>query len=229
MARGGVEALKSVRSVTADTDTTFMDERGQPAQALKTKTYVLYPDKFRVDVFVQDAQIIQAFNGGRAWEQNPRELRDLPADQQAEAAASVKRDTIPLLIGAAEGRYMTRVLQDERASDGRTLHVLQVSVPGIDPVELYIDDQMLIVKQAFWRTVAPQQPSRGGGAPASSRVRSEEVFSDYRSVNGVRVPFEASVVQDGRTMVKRVLTKVTFNDPAVVARMFERPQAERPQ
>jgi hypothetical protein len=31
-------------------------------------------------------------------------------------------------------------------------------------------------------------------------------------------------VIDGRTMVKRVLTRVTLNDPAVDARLFEQPR-----
>jgi hypothetical protein len=223
MARGGLEALKSVRSVMADTDTTFMDERGQAAQATRTKTYVLYPDKFRVDAFIQNDQITQVFNAGQAWEKSPAGVREMPPEVRNEAAASVKRDTIPLLIGAAEGRYQTRVMPEERSSDGRALRVLQISAPGIDPVQLYIDDQMLIVKQAFWTNV-PTGGGRDGTPASSSRVRSEEVFSDYRSVNGVRVPFEAAVVRDGRTLVKRVLTKVTFNDPSVGARLFERPE-----
>lgn len=131
---------------------------------------------------------------------------------------------IPLLVGAAEGRLTTRVLEDERSSDGRTLHVLEISGPDVEPVQLYIDEQMLVVKQAFWRT-APAPPARGGASSGSSRsVRSEEVFSDYRSVNGVKVPFQAAVVIDGRTMVKRVLTRVTLNDPAVDARLFEQPR-----
>jgi hypothetical protein len=56
-----------------------------------------------------------------------------------------------------------------------------------------------------------------------TKVRAEEVFSDYRTVSGIRVPFQDAVVRDGKTLVKRVLTKVTFNDPAVDARLFEKP------
>ena len=102
-------------------------------------------------------------------------------------------------------------------SDGKTLRVLEISGPEIDAVQLSIDDQMLIVKQVFW-TVAPQ-----GRSGQTQRVRAEELFADYRTVNGVKVPFEASVVRDGKTLVKRVLTTVTFNDPAVVPSLFEKP------
>jgi hypothetical protein len=69
----------------------------------------------------------------------------------------------------------------------------------------------------FW-TAAPQ-----GRSGLVTKVRAEEVFSDYRTVNGIRVPFQAAVVRDGRTLVKRVLTKVAFNDPTVDARLFEKP------
>jgi zinc protease len=216
-ARGGLEALKSVRSVVAETDTRFMDETGKEAAVTRTKTYVLYPDKFRVDAFIQGDQVIQIFNGGRAWEKSPGGVREMPTQVRDDAAASVKRDTIPLLIAAAEGRLTVRVLPDQPGSDGKSLRVLELSGPDIDSVQLTIDDQMLIVRQVFW-TIAPQ-----GRSGLTMRVRAEEQFSDYRTVSGVKVPYEASVVRDGKTLVKRVLTSVTFNDPAVVPSLFEKP------
>ena len=50
------------------------------------------------------------------------------------------------------------------------------------------------------------------------------MFSDYRSVNGIRVPFQAAVVRDGRTLVKRVVTRFVLNDAAVVPQMFDQPK-----
>jgi hypothetical protein len=141
----------------------------------------------------------------------------MPPQVRDDAEASVKRDTIPLLIAAAEGRLSTRVLADQKTADGRTLRVLEISGTGVEAVQLSIDDQMLIVKQTFW-TVAPQ-----GRSGQTMRVRAEEVFSDYRTVDGIRVPFEAAVVRDGRTLLKRVLTRVRFNDPSVTPALFERP------
>jgi zinc protease len=223
-ARGGLEALKGIRSVVADTDTTVMDPNGREAQATRTKTYVLYPDKFRVDIFVQDDQISQVFNAGRAWQDSPGGLAPLPPELQADFAKSVKRDIVPLLIAASEGRYQMQVLQDERGADGRTLHVLQISGADLDPVQLHIDEQMLLVKQSYSTTPPAPPPGRGGRASAPRQVRVEEVFSDYRSVNGIKVPFEASVVQDGRTLMRRVVTRIAFNDPSVTPQLFDPPR-----
>jgi len=43
-------------------------------------------------------------------------------------AASVRRDTIPMLIAAAENKLAVRVLPEE-GRDGRTLRVLEISGP----------------------------------------------------------------------------------------------------
>ena len=217
-ARGGLEALKGVRSVVAETDTTFMDDRGETAAVTKTKTYVLYPDKFRVDATIQGAQVVQIYNAGQAWEKYPAGVRDMPPQTRDDAGASVRRDTLPLLVGASEGRLSVRALSDEKSADGRSLRVLEISGPQVDPVQLFIDDQMLVVKQVFW---TPGPPSRSG--TATRPVRSEELFSDYRVVSGVRVPFQAAVVRDGVRLVKRMLTHVAFNDPSVTAKLFDKP------
>ena len=171
----------------------------------------MYPDKFRVDVSIQGDQVSQIYNAGRMWEKSPVGVREMPPQAREDAEASVRRDTIPLLINAVEGGLSVRVLPDEKGSDGRTLRVIEISGAHLEPVRLYIDDQMLIVKQSF-----------SSPGPDGKPVRSEEVFSDYRPVNNVRVPFQAAVSRDGRVLVKRTITKVTFNEPLDPA-LFERP------
>jgi zinc protease len=212
LARGGLEALKGIRSVVAQTDTTFMDEQGQAAATTPTTTYVLYPDRFRVDAVIQDDVISQVYNAGRAWEQSPAGVRELPQQVRDDMAASVRRDMIPLLVAAAEGQLSMRVLPDETASAGRRLRVVELSGAHLEPVRLYIDDDMLVARQAFF---VPGQDGRP--------VRADEVFSDYRDVAGIRVPFEAAIWRDGRVIVTRVLTGVTFNEP-LEAVVFERPR-----
>ena len=191
-ARGGLAALKNVRSVVAETETTFLGEQGDVAATSKTKTYVLYPDKFRVDATVQGDVVSQIYNAGQAWEKSPGGVRELPPQVRDEAAASVRRDMIPLLIAAAEGQLTSRVLADERGADGSPVRVLELWGAHLEPVRLSVDDQMMVVKQSF------STPGPGGKA-----IRAEETFSDYRLANGVRVPFQASVSRDGQVVVRR--------------------------
>ena len=211
-ARGGVMLLKGIRTVVADTVTTFTMQQGTlPAT---TRTYIVYPDKFRVDAEIEGTQTTQVFNAGRAWVKSPRGVQDAPPPMAAEFASSVRRDIIPLLIEAAEGRLAVRKLTDQTARDGRPVQVLEISGPQVDRVRLLIDQQMLIVGQAY------TMPSPLGGQ--SQGILNEEVFSDYRFVNGIRVPFETQLLQNGQPVIKRTITKVTFNE-AVPDNLFNRP------
>jgi zinc protease len=211
-ARGGLMALKAVRTVVAETITTFQMQQGTLPST--TRTYIVYPDKFRVDAEINGAQTTQVFNAGTAWLKNPAGIQDAPPAMAADFAASVRRDIIPLLIDAAEGRLTVRKATDQAARDGRPVQVLEISGPKLDRVRLFIDQQMLIVGQAYTVTTP---------GPQSRTLLSEEVFSDYRFVSGIRVPFETQLLQNGQAVIKRTITKVSFNDP-VPDNLFIRPQ-----
>jgi zinc protease len=208
-AKGGLDALKKVRTVVAEADTTF-HVNGPPLSS-KTRTYVIYPDKFRVDAKVQGADVVQVFNGGNAWARDPAGVHDAPLGMREDFAASVRRDMIPLLVAAAEGKLTVRLLPEE-GTGGQVLKVLEISGAGLPPVKLYVDSQSLVVRQSF------QTP-----APDGKRIQAEEIFSDYRAVDGVQVPFRADVRRNGTLILSRTLTNVTFNSP-LDDTLFVRPQ-----
>ena len=127
-----------------------------------------------------------------------------------EFTASVRRDMFPLLIAAAEGTLTTKLLPEE-GRDGKVLRVAEVSGEGVSPVRLYIDPSFQVVRQTF---------STAG--PDGRAVQAEEVFSDYRAVDGIKVPFRAEVLRDGRPILERTLTEVQFNTELDAA-LFTRP------
>jgi zinc protease len=208
-AKGGLDALRKVRTVIADADTTFTMEQG--ILASKTKTYVVYPQKFRVDANLAGAQVVQVYNAGTAWMRDPAGVHDVPPEMRDEFGASVRRDTIPVLIASAEGKLALRLLPDEGA-EGRVLKVLEISGPQLPAVRLYIDSQNFIARQSF-STPGPD------GKP----IQADEVFSDYRSVTGVQVPFRADVRRGGQVILSRTLTNVALNAPVDDA-LFVKPQ-----
>jgi zinc protease len=211
-AKGGLTALKNVRTVIADAATTMVMQQGQLPSV--TKTYVKYPDKFRVDATVDGVAepLVQIYNAGMAWVKDPNGVREAPALMRDDFAANVRRDTIPMLIAAAEGRLTARALPDETRTEAKPLKILEISGPQVSPVRLFIDDQGSIARQAF---------STPG--PDGRSMLTEEVFSDYRLVSGVRVPFEATLLRGGRAVVKRTLKNVAINE-TVADSVFERPR-----
>ena len=208
-AKGGLDVLRKVRTVIADADTTFHMEQGPVVS--KTRTYVAYPDKFRIDATVGGAQVIQVFNAGAAWARDPGGVHDAPPGMRDDFAASVRRDMIPLLLATADGTLAVRALPDE-GLEGQVLNVLEISGPELQPVRLYIDSRGLVVRQRFTAS-----------GPDGKPVEAEEVFSDYRSVNGVQVPYKADVRRAGRVILSRTLTSVALNTP-IDDTLFARPQ-----
>ena len=174
----------------------------------------MYPDRFRVDATVPgvDEPLVQVYNAGEAWVKDPKGVREAPALMRDDFAANVRRDTIPLLVAASRGDLSTRLVPDGETSRDGGDDVLEISGSGLMPVRLYIDDDGLIAKQAFT-----------SAGPDGRRLPTEEVFSDYRVVNGVRVPFEATLMRNGRPVVKRSLDRVVINGP-VDASLFEKPR-----
>ncbi len=116
-----------------------------------------------------------------------------------------------MLLAASEGKYTVRLLPEE-GRDGRVLRVLEISGEQLQPVQLFIDEQGLIARQAF---ATP--------APGGRSVQVEEVFSDYRKVDGVLVPYKAELAHNGRTILTRTLRSVTLNTP-VDDKLFVRPE-----
>jgi len=138
-------------------------------------------------------------------------VRDAPAPMRDDFAASVRRDTFSLLIDAAEGRLTVRRLPDESAG-AQQLRVLEIRGPGLEPVRWYITPNGLIARQRYTAVGADGQPAV-----------TDETYSDYRMVNGIRMPFETQLVRAGSPVITRTLTTVTFNQ-RIEPSLFARPQ-----
>jgi hypothetical protein len=209
-AKGGLSALKGVRTVVVDSVSTIPLQQG--AYKSLTKTYVSYPDKFRIDTTTAAGDVVMVYNAGAAWEKSPAGVREAPPAMRDDFAASVRRDLTTILIGASEGRLTARAVGDQTRPDGTRVKVLEISGPQLDPVRLFVDDRMLIAGQVY--SVA---------GPNGRPVRSEEVMSDYRLVSGLQIAFQTRVNRAGQPVVVRTITNVTINGP-VSDMLFARPQ-----
>lgn len=199
-AHGGLAALQGVRRLIADAETTLHAADG-PVRA-GTRTYIEYPDHLRVDADLGGVQIVQIYAGGRAWLKDPAEVREAPADLAAEFRAGVRRDFLALLAGAAAGTYRL-ALEPEEGFEGRVLRV--VGITGDDlprGMRLFVDPSDGRLVKVAHRTRID-----------SREVETEERYGDYRLVDGLVLPFRATMVRDGRVVAERTITRVQVNPP----------------
>jgi zinc protease len=196
-AKGGVEKLRSVKTVKATSRTILQTSRG-PVTA-ETVTYIGYPDRFRVEARLPMGEIVQTYAAGEAWVKDPTGLHVAPPPVAAEFRGSVARDLIPLLLRAESGDLQVRL-----ASSGGTqvadAEAVELSGADLEPVTLHIDTRTGLVLRQTHEVKGP-----------TGKETAEEVFSDYRLVDGVQIAFKAIVQRNGRPIIERIVTDFQVN------------------
>jgi hypothetical protein len=204
-AKGGLDKLRGVRTIVA------RQRLSNPAvegQSTETTNYIQYPDRFRVEIQLPDGTVVQAYDGAQAWMKDGRGTREAP-ELVREARASLRRDTISLLLAAKDGSLTPRVLPDVKDGAGDVHHALELSGKDFNPVILYIDPGTLLLRKQVYTSEAPGRPLI------------EERFSDYREIDGIQIPFAASR-KLGPQIVERHATDIKINVPIDQAQ-FKRP------
>jgi hypothetical protein len=85
-------------------------------------------------------------------------------------------------------------------------------------VRLHVDPATGTVLKIGYDSAAPAPP----GGKSEPRL-TEEIFSDYRSVAGVSLPFKATITRAGQTLLERQLSSVQIN-PEIAADIFLKPR-----
>jgi zinc protease len=208
-AKGGLEKLRAVKTVVADAKTRVIAPQGEVNAT--TRTYIMYPDRFRVDATIQGVEVSQTYNAGSGWVRDPGGIRDAPDPMRDEFKTTVTRELIPLLLSVVDGAAKARMLSPAKSEDGKPLDVVEVTPAGLEPVVIYIDPSThLISKQTYLAR----------GPSGSDRV--DEVFSDYRPVDGLQVAFKAAVKRGEITFLEREVTDFKINVP-IETDLFKKP------
>jgi len=105
----------------------------------------------------------------------------------------VQRDIVRVLVGAAAGTLIVR----EVDADDPSQSALEISGAGMSPLTLFVNRDNGLIEKARY-VVEPDG-------------RSEEIYSDYRNVEGIQVPFHTVVRRAGVPAIERDVRKIHFN------------------
>lgn len=197
-AKGGLNLLRSIQTVRAESVATVQAEGINTD--LPSTTIIRYPSAFRIEASTPAGRLIQVFNAGKYWVQDRSGIHDAPESMAALIRGNVQRDTIPLLLALNDGKVSASL--GEIAEAGRKLPVLEVSLPGSTPLTLVFDPATTLLARSKYRMPGP-----------SGDVNVEEIYSNYRDVHGLKVPFTTEVRRDGAPAVQRTLRTFEFNVP----------------
>lgn len=211
--QGGLDRLRAIKTMKATGKSTVSTMSG-PISA-ETVTYVEYPDRVSVTIRMIEGEMVQTYAAGTAWINDRRgddrrgEARLAPPPVRDQFRDGVRREMIPLLLAAAAGHWDVRILPEER-KDGVVLQPVEMRGQDFGPVVIFLDNQGLVVRQTY---PAP---------PPDTNVTYEERFSDFRSIDGIRLPFKAVVRRAGVVVIERDVQEIKLNTPIDPA-LFRRP------
>jgi zinc protease len=208
-AKGGMERLRGIKNITATTKAIGLGPNAQQG-TVETVTYLEYPNHVRVESKTPRGDTVQVFDGSHAWVKDPAGTHDVPQQMVHDLEGNLRRDTVAALLAAADGQINARQLIDAKDENGALRFAMELSGPDLDPTILYIDPETsLVVKQSY--------VAGGRGTPLV-----EELFTDYRPVDGVQVAFGTIVRIRGESVLDRRVTTFTINAPVSPA-LFKRP------
>jgi zinc protease len=208
-AKGGLQRLRDVRTVKVTSTMSLVGET--PPVDVETTSFISYPNAFRVDATMPAGTVTQVFNGGEYWIKDQRGVRDAPEAVAHQIRGTVQRDVVGLLLALTDGKLAARRLDDVVDGGGRW-RALGVAGAGISNLTMLLDPSTALVRSQRYALPA------GDGKPAQM----EELFSDYRSVDGLQVAFTASVKRDGLPFLVRRVRSVELNVPLDPS-LFSRP------
>ncbi|MEA2603358.1 MAG: zinc protease [Acidobacteriota bacterium] len=173
----------------------------QPVPVPSIVTYRQYPDAERTEMNTSMGSMIQAYDGSSGWRQM--------GSQTMDATGPMKERHLygfDLLRQVGQPGYTAHSLPDE-SINGKPAHVVELADSQGHATRFYLDAGTSQVAKVAYET---------------NGQKVEILYSDYRDVNGVKVPFKNEVSQDGTPVLKVELSEVQVNAP-VDAGVFKKP------
>lgn len=204
-ARGGVDLLRATESMKMAGTVT------SPVGQAKLTIWVKRPDRKRTETEFGGQKTIEAFDGTTAWVMmGSMPPQVIPASPQLEQAKK-QSDIDPALLDYRE-RGRTVALVGREKAEGVEVYHLRITDRG-NVTHYYVDASTGLDRKMTNRVVHPE----GLGA-AQVELR----FSDYREVQGRKVPFTIQQIVDGKSVAQTRVESVEFNLPIDEA-MFKMP------
>jgi len=202
----------AVMSVKDYTETGSMNiSLGENEIAMQRETKQSLTGKVLNKMQTPMGEMVQGYDGQVAWMQTPQGTRELPASQKEEFDNSLFRETLWLLQNFDSGSLTVQALGQSEA-DGKPAEGVAVTDPERKrQVKLYLDAATkLPVKKVYTAAFM--------GPPGEI----EEIYSDYREVSGVKLPFKTQVFQNGQKRAEQTTTELKIN-PGVPNSAYQKP------
>jgi zinc protease len=191
----------------------IMDQKSTAALSVKTpqgnmelkmETTFKVPNKVLSVITLPMGQMTSGFDGNIVWMATPQGTQVMPDSQKAERLTELNRNMLMILRNFNSEAYTIQGLEKSEV-EGKPVNVVALTdSTSKKTFTLFIDVQTgLPLKKAYNGTLM-------GGPPADI----EELLSDYRDVDGIKMAFKTTILSGGEKKAEVSLSEVKFNTGA---------------
>jgi len=194
--QGGKSALENIKDRTITGDIEIVQQGLSGAITIYKKE----PDKRRADIEVMGMVITQAYDGQVAWFTNPQTggSEEVTGDQ----AAIMKRQALPAEASLNPEKYGIKwAYIGKEAVDGKDCFVLEQTFADGLTVTHYVDSTTYLTHKS--KSMMTNQ--------MGVEVETEQVYSDFKKVDGVLMAHSVTSYQDGEEYTVITFSEVKFN------------------
>jgi outer membrane lipoprotein-sorting protein len=148
---------------------------------------VRLPDQLRTEMTTPMGSITIVDDGNTMTMKTPKGTRTAPSSVRQQIKGQLWR-SLPYLLANLDHDDLSAEATGEATVDGTTYQTVEVQPPAGDPYTLYLDPESLRPKRLSLTTMNPR----------IGEVDVTQVFSDYRDVSGMMIPYQTETTQSSQ-------------------------------
>lgn len=208
-AAGGREKLAAVQDLWFELDSHVIAPQGE--FDVRSVSRMVFPSTVRQDSRLPFGDVSLALDGTSGWMKGPQGATEIPAADLRRMQADLARGNV--LFRPPADRAAVRWVGEESVT-GRQCDVIEIANVGGEPMRLSADRETGHIIKRSYRAEAP-----GGGGLANV----EELVSDFREVDGLRLSFKVRVMRDGKLSRESVTRSMKVNTGLSAQELMRRP------
>jgi zinc protease len=201
-AMGGAEKFASVKDVTQSAEMTMSPAAG--GMKMKQQSQWAAPSFLRQNQVLPIGTIIAFSDGKSGWLSTPQGVMAMPPPVVRQAQGEIFREWITLMLSDRD---------PSRTISAAGPNAVDISDAGGQSVRLEFDDSGLPLRQIYKETGM-------GGAPSEVK----ETFSDWRDVNGMKLPFKVLLEQGDKKIGEVSVSEIKVNTGIKPEELAQKPE-----
>ncbi len=197
-AMGGAEKLASVKDFTESAEVTM------GGMKIRQKSSWIATGAIRQDQVLGAMTIVAYTDGKSGWLAQPQGVMPMPAPVMKQAQGELFREWFSLLLSDRD---------PSRTVSAAGPNAVEISGPGQSVKVEFDDASSLPLRQIYAETGMDGTPSEV-----------KETFSDWREVNGIKLPFKISIEQNGKNAGEAAIAEIKLNTGLSADELSRKPE-----